>query len=94
VAVTREASLLRAVPPLIGAYRLVIDGRKELRVATPLAKELDLRPRAAAPSATSSEVGERRAAVDISWAVALALLLLLATELGLRVMARSRPEAV
>jgi hypothetical protein len=94
VTVTREASLLRAVPPLIGAYRLAIDGRKELRVATPLAKELDLRPRAAAPSATSSEVGERRAAVDISWAVALALLLLLATELALRVMARSRPEAV
>ena len=84
VPVSREGGVLRVVPPLVGAYRLAIDGRKEVRVASPHLRELDLRPRAAAPGAMTSTVGDRRAAVDVSWAVALALLLLLATELGLR----------
>src|SRR5262249_49092835 len=44
---SRDEGVLRVVPTLAGAYHLTIDGTKELRVATPIAREIDLRPRAA-----------------------------------------------
>src|SRR5205807_589868 len=80
---------LRIVPVLAGAYRVTIDGNKELRVAAPLAREIDLRPRAVAKSATSSALGGGVAIVDVSWMVALALLALVAGELVARAMTRA-----
>ena len=88
VPVTREAALVRATPSVIGAYRITVDGRKELRVAAPHAREVDLRPRAAAPGAGASALGDNHAATDVSWVVALVLLALLAAELGLRFVVR------
>ena len=74
---------------LAGAYRVSIDGSKELRVAAPLAREIDLRPRAVASSATSSALGGGVAIVDVSWMIALLLLALVAVELVLRALAGS-----
>jgi hypothetical protein len=96
VAVTRDAppaAVARAVPALVGAYRIAIDGRKELRVAAPPQAELDLRPRATQENARGSALGDNHAAVDVSWAVALALLGLLALEMALRIYAKARPAA-
>ncbi len=81
----RDEGALRVVPPVVGAYQLVVEGVKELRVAAPVAAEIDTRPRAVAPSATSSSQGGGVAVVDVSWAIALLLLALLAGELVLRV---------
>jgi hypothetical protein len=64
------------------------DGKEELRVAAPVERELDLRPRAAKSSADPGMLGERRASVDVSWAVALVLLGLLTAEMALRVHAQ------
>lgn len=72
------------IPPLIGAYRVTVDGRKELRVAAPNARELDFRPRRIAPQAANLSLGATRSDVDIAWLVALLLLGLTATELVLR----------
>jgi hypothetical protein len=93
VAVAREDGVPRAVPPLVGAYRIVVDGRAETRVAAPDARELDLRPRAAASAAAGAGLGERRASVDVSGQVALALLGLLALEMALRAWSRRRLES-
>ncbi|HSO31235.1 MAG TPA: VWA domain-containing protein [Labilithrix sp.] len=90
LAVTREDGVLRLVPVLAGAYRVTVDGAKELRVAAPLAREIDLRARAVSPGATSSALGGGVAIVDVSWMVALALLALVAAELSARALARSR----
>jgi hypothetical protein len=87
---SREDGTLRIVPVLAGAYRVSIDGSKELRVATPLAREIDLRPRAVASSATSSALGGGVAVVDVSWMVALGLLGLVAAELVARAVASAR----
>ena len=87
--VTREDGTLRLVPVLAGAYRVTIDGAEELRVAAPLAREIDLRARAVAPSATSSALGGGVAIVDVSWMIALALLALVAAELVARALARA-----
>lgn len=87
---SRDDGALRLVPPVAGAYRITIDGAKELRVAAPLARELDLRPRGVAPSATSSALGGGVAVVDVSWIVALVLLGLVAAELVTRAMTRAR----
>jgi hypothetical protein len=92
VPVTRDGATLRIVPAVLGSYRLEIDGRKETRVTMPVARELDLRSRAAAPGVTTASAGDQRASIDVSWAVALALLLLLTAELGLRVATRNRPD--
>ena len=87
---TREDGTLRIVPFLAGAYRVSIDGNKELRVAAPLAREIDLRPRAVASSATSSALGGGVAIVDVSWMVALGLLGLVAAELLVRAFTGAR----
>ena len=84
VTAARDDGTLRLVPVLAGAYRVSIDGSKELRVAAPLAREIDLRPRAVASSATSAALGGGVAIVDVSWMVALFLLGLVAVELVLR----------
>lgn len=90
LAATRDDGTLRLVPVLAGAYRVTIDGNKELRVAAPLAREIDLRPRGVAPSATSSALGGGVATVDVSWMVALGLLGLVAAELVARAVTRLR----
>ncbi len=94
VSTTRDAAGLRASPPLIGAYRIVVDGKPELRVAAPVQREIDLRPRAAAPQTATSALGDNHASVDISSRVALALLALLFAELALRAWTNRRGEAV
>ncbi|HEY8089669.1 MAG TPA: VWA domain-containing protein [Polyangiaceae bacterium] len=87
---TSDDGTLRVVPPLVGVYRLQVDGRKETRVAAPVTRELDLRPRGASPSAAGEGMGERRTAVDISEQVALALLALVAAEIALRAWSRRK----
>ena len=94
VASTRDEGVVRLVPPEIGTYRIAVDGKTEVRVASPDARELDFRPRAAAPATGGEGMGERRASVDVSGHVALALLALLAIEMGLRAWSRRRVEAV
>lgn len=89
VDVTREDGVLRVVPPLIGAYRVTIDGAKEVRVASPAEREIDLRPRSIGSAAASSTLGGGVAIVDISWMVALVLLGLVTLELVLRMRTRA-----
>ncbi|MEO8800700.1 MAG: VWA domain-containing protein, partial [Polyangiaceae bacterium] len=92
VPTVRDGDLLRAEPSLIGAYTVTFDGGKtEQRVAAPVVRELDLRPRKVADSAITSAVGTTRSQVDVSWIVALVLLGLVAGELALRVRAARRP---
>ena len=93
VPVTRDPGGLRAAPPVIGAYTVEVAGKSELRVAGPVAAEVDLRPRAAAKGATGGSVGGRQAPVDASPAVAVFLLALVAVELVLRLRTRPAPEA-
>ena len=89
---TREDGVLRAVPSLIGEYRVTVDGKKELRVAAPSPREIDLRPRAVAVSSTASSLGGSVALVDMSWAVALGLLALVGAEIVARAAQKPRPE--
>ena len=91
IPVTRDEGTLRVVPFLAGAYKVTIDGSKELRVAAPLAREIDLRPRAVTPTSTSSALGGGVAIVDVSWMVALGLLALVAAELLMRALS-NRPR--
>lgn len=92
VAVTRRDGALRVVPTLIGAYRFIVDGSKELRVAAPARREIDFRPRAIVPGATSSSLGGGVSVVDVSWMIALALLGLVAAEIVVRALTRPRGE--
>jgi len=89
---TRDEGALRIVPTLVGPYRLTVDGVKELRVASPIAREIDLRPRPIVPSATSSSLGGGVAVVDVSWTIALALLALVAAETLVRAVTKPRGE--
>jgi hypothetical protein len=93
IAVVRDAGIARLVPPLLGLYRISVDGKAETRVAAPVARELDFRPRAAAAATGGEGMGERRASVDISGQVALALLALVAAEIVLRAWSRRKVEA-
>lgn len=93
IAVARDDRGARVVPPVLGLYRISVDGQVEARVAWPAARELDLRPRAVAPMASGQELGERRASVDVSGHVALALLGLVAFEMALRMWLRRRMTA-
>ncbi|MDP9037415.1 MAG: VWA domain-containing protein, partial [Myxococcota bacterium] len=90
--VVRDQSGARVVPPVLGAYRLVIDGKTETRIAAPPLRELDFRPRAPSPAAGGAGVGERRAAFDASGHVAIVLLGLMALELVMRIRAQ-RPAS-
>jgi hypothetical protein len=92
LAVVRDGDILRAEPALIGAYQVAFGGGKtEQRVAAPIPREIDLRPRRVAESASTSSVGTTHSQVDASWVVALGLLGLVAFELVLRVRAAQRP---
>ncbi|HTB71868.1 MAG TPA: VWA domain-containing protein, partial [Polyangiaceae bacterium] len=92
LAVSRDDGAVSLTPSLLGSYRVKVDGRTETRVAAPGERELDLRPRPAASTNPGAAVGERRASVDASGEVALALLALMALEMGLRLWQR-RPLA-
>jgi hypothetical protein len=92
--VARDGAVGRAIPPLVGTYIVTLGERKETRVAAPVAEEMDLRPRAAAPSTHGGTLGDAHSAVDVSWGVALVLLALVAAELLLRVQRTTRPDAV
>lgn len=81
---SRDDAGRRVVPERIGAYDVTVDGAKEVRVASPLAREVDLRPRRVATAATSSSLGGGQATIDVSWLCALALLALFAVEIVLR----------
>jgi hypothetical protein len=84
----RDTGRVLFAPPRLGAYRIQDGDRKEVRVASPVAAELDLRPRNAAPKASGEALGDTHAQVDISSKVALALLVLMLAELVLRLRAR------
>jgi hypothetical protein len=90
IAAIRDERGVRVVPPLVGLYRISVDGQVEVRVASPVGSEIDLRPRAAASKTGGEGLGERRASVDVSGYVALLLLALVAFEMGLRMWLRRR----
>ena len=87
VPVVRDGATLRAAPSRVGVHRLEVDGRREVRVAEPATREIDLRPRKLSVAAAGKAFGANRAAVDASPVLAFALLALLALELALRVWA-------
>ena len=93
IAAARDERGVRVVPPVLGLYRISVDGRLEARVASPVARELDLRPRAAASTTAGEGLGDRRASVDFSGQVAILLLSLVAFELGLRLWLGQRQAA-
>ncbi len=93
VAVAGEAGVARVVPTRLGAYRIVEAGKSQLRVAAPVAREIDLRPRTAVAATGGDGLGDRHASVDVSWAIALLLLALMTGEIGLRLRARTRLAA-
>ncbi|HEX3771061.1 MAG TPA: BatA and WFA domain-containing protein [Polyangiaceae bacterium] len=90
LAVIPDEGALTLVPPVLGSYRVTVDGRAETRVAAPDLHELDLRPRPAGAAAPEAKAGERRAEVDVSGEVAVALLALMALEMALRVWTSAR----
>jgi hypothetical protein len=92
VAMTRDGGMIRIVPPRIGAYRITVDGKSETRIAAPILRELDMRPRSTQPEATAPTVRDRRGSVDASGPVAIALLALVALELALRIVSRRQAE--
>jgi hypothetical protein len=93
VPVVRDGRDVRAAPPLAGVYRIDADGEKDLRVAAPIAREIDFRPRRAASTEGAASMGDTHASVDASPAIALALLALVAGELALRAWRSRRLEA-
>jgi hypothetical protein len=92
VPVSQDGSTARATPPLVGKYTVAIGDRKEVRVAAPLAAEMDLRPRATRQGGRAEAMGDTHSSVDVSWAVALVLLGLVAGELALRAERARKPE--
>jgi hypothetical protein len=90
---SREGNAPRVAPPVIGRYELEVDGKREVRVAAPVAREVDIRPRGAAPSAVTATLGDSRSQVDASSSIALVLLLILTAEIGLRVWSDRRAAA-
>jgi hypothetical protein len=92
VAAVPDEGALRVVPSFVGGYHLDVDGVKELRVAAPVPREIDLRPRAVAETARSTSMGGNVSVVDVSWAIALVLLALVAAETVVRAVTRPRGE--
>ncbi|HEY1954091.1 MAG TPA: VWA domain-containing protein [Polyangiaceae bacterium] len=85
IALVREGGRVKLSPPLVGAYHVTIDGKDELRVAAPAARETDLRPRRAKTESGAASLGATQAKVDVSGQVAVALLALLLLEIVLRI---------
>ena len=75
-----------------GWYELKLDGNLTTRVASISETEVDLRPRPAAADDEAAALGGVTASVDVSAYVAIALLLLLLAELGLRAASPTRGE--
>jgi hypothetical protein len=92
VPVIRDEGVARVTPPLIGRYEITVDEQREMRVAAPDERELDLRPRPYAAASSGARVADGRSSVDVSGEVALVLLALMALEMGLRVWARRRGQ--
>jgi hypothetical protein len=90
--ITRDGSIARVAPPLIGPYRVTLAGKTQTRVAAPIPIEMDLRPRAISAAAQRGALGDTHAAVDASWGVAHALLALVFAELVVRVDRARRPQ--
>ena len=89
VRTAQDGVVARVVPESIGAYDVDFGGgRKEQRIASAVPGELDLRPRKVAESASQAGLGDTKATVDVSWAVALVLLVLTAVELVARILTR------
>jgi hypothetical protein len=82
-----EATAKVAVPDKIGVYEISLDGDKLTRVAAPVEREVDFRPRAVSPGARSTSLGDVRAKLDFSPYLAALLLGLLVAELSLRALA-------
>ncbi|HEY3595176.1 MAG TPA: VWA domain-containing protein [Polyangiaceae bacterium] len=82
-----EATAKIAVPEKIGVYEISLDGDKLTRVAAPIEREVDLRPRQVAPGARSSSLGDVHSKIDLSPYLATILLSLLVAELALRAVA-------
>jgi hypothetical protein len=85
--VIEEASDKLVVPEKLGVYEIALDGDKLVRVAAPVEREVDLRPRPVAPAAGSTSLGDVRAKLDLSPYLAVVLLALLVAELSLRAIA-------
>lgn len=92
VAVAEVDRRLRATPGQAGLYELTLDGERSTRAVSVPERELDLRPRRVQESARSAELGGLSAAIDGSPYVALALLVLMAAELLMRTLGRSKAE--
>jgi hypothetical protein len=87
----REGAVTRAVLPEIGRYVITVQDRTEVRVVAPVPRELSLRPRAA-PQGGHAKVGAAPGAkLDISWVIALGLLVLFGAEIVMRVFVRTDP---
>jgi Mg-chelatase subunit ChlD len=84
---TERDGILRVAAPRAGSYRVRTSDGEELRVASVSARELDLRPRALAPSARNPELGGASTRIDASPYVAMLLLGLMALESALRLVA-------
>ncbi len=93
IELVRDGGRVKLVPPLAGAYHVTIDGKDELRVAAPIARETDLRPRALKSQEASSHLGATQAQVDVSPHIAIALLVLLFVEMVLRLRAQRTEPA-
>ncbi|MEZ4314482.1 MAG: VWA domain-containing protein, partial [Polyangiaceae bacterium] len=83
----------RATPPVAGVYEVLLDGERELRVATVPEREIDLRPRPVVQNARDAKLGGAAGAVDISSQVALVLLALATLELAIRARTREKERA-
>lgn len=87
----REGQVTRAILPRIGRYTIEVQDRTEVRVVAPVPRELFFRPRPA-PQGGHAKVGASPGAkLDVSWVVALALLLLFAAEIVMRVFVKTEP---
>ena len=84
IPVTQDPVRKLLVPDLVGRYRIVADGTTLVRVAAAIEREIDFRPHPVVTTARSATLGEVRSRIDASPYVAVALLALLATELGIR----------
>ncbi len=94
IELVHEGGRAKLTPPVIGAYHVTIDGRDELRVAAPIAKETDFRPRRTKAQEGASRLGATQAQVDVSPQIAVALLALLLAEVVLRVRAQRQAIAL
>ena len=90
---SRSPGKARITPHRAGRYDIRIGEEVESRFASIPSREVDFRPRAVAASSQDPRLGTTSTPVDISRWIALALLALLAMELGVRTLIRTRSSA-